>query len=104
MKSYSYIRENVPKVLYPWHKDDEYGPAVWYEGQMSPHVGSFSQYFYFLFAPTLLYRDHYPRYDVSLLKCEVSTCPLLCIWNRNPVNWWNVASYALQVSSFTCEY
>ena len=61
MKSISFVRENVYKVLYPWHKDDDSGPAVWYAGQMSPHVGSFSQYVYFLFAPTLLYRDHYPR-------------------------------------------
>ena len=61
MKSYSFIRENAYKVLYPWHKDDTSGPAVWYAGQMSPTVGSFSQYCYFLFAPTLLYRDHYPR-------------------------------------------
>ena len=62
MKSYSFVRENAYKVLYPWHKDDTTGPAVWYAGQMSPTVGSFSQYVYFLFCPTLLYRDHYPRY------------------------------------------
>ena len=62
MKSYSFVRENAYKVLYPWNKDDDSGPAVWYEGQMSPKVASFSQYFYFIFAPTMLYRDHYPRY------------------------------------------
>ena len=61
MKSYSFVRENAYKVLYPWNKDDTTGPAVWYEGQMSPRVGSFYQYLYFLFCPTLLYRDHYPR-------------------------------------------
>jgi sterol O-acyltransferase len=60
-KTYAFIRENAYKVLYPWHKDDTDGPASWYEGQMSPSVGSFSQYCYFLFCPTLLYRDHYPR-------------------------------------------
>ena len=62
MKSYSFVRENAYKVFCPWHKDDTTGPAVWYAGQMSPTVGSFSQYVYFLFCPTLLYRDHYPRY------------------------------------------
>ena len=62
MKTYSFVRENAYKVLYPWNKDDTTGPAVWYEGQMSPRVGSFYQYLYFLFCPTLLYRDHYPRY------------------------------------------
>ena len=61
MKSYSFIRENAYKVLYPWHKDDQEGPAVWYAGQMEPQVGSFSAYLYFLFCPTLLYRDRYPR-------------------------------------------
>ena len=61
MKSYSFIRENAYKVLYPWHKDDKTGPAVWYAGQMEPQIGSFSAYIYFLFCPTLLYRDRYPR-------------------------------------------
>ena len=28
MKSYSFIRENAYKVLYPWHKDDSSG-SVW---------------------------------------------------------------------------
>jgi sterol O-acyltransferase len=61
MKSYSFIRENAYKVVYPWHKEDKEGPAVWYAGQMEPQVGSFSAYVYFLFCPTLLYRDRYPR-------------------------------------------
>ena len=61
LKSYSFIRENAMKVLCPWSKDDEEGPLLWYEGQMEPSVGSFGKYLYFLFAPTLLYRDHYPR-------------------------------------------
>ena len=62
MKSYSFVRENAYKVIHPWSKEDETGPAVWYGGQMLPNVGTFSQYLYFLFAPTLLYRDLYPRY------------------------------------------
>ena len=74
MKSYSFIRENVYKILYPWHKDDESGPAVWYEGQMEPSVGSFSKYFYFLFSPTLLYRDNYPRYVMSFRYITLLVC------------------------------
>ena len=62
MKSYSFIRENAYKVLYPWNKDDSDGPAVWYAGQMQPQTGSIGQYVYFIFAPTLIYRDRYPRY------------------------------------------
>ena len=61
MKSYSFIRENAYKVLYPWDKDDRHGPALWYAGQMQPNVASFYQYFYFIIAPTMLYRDYYPR-------------------------------------------
>ena len=31
MKSYSFIRENAYKVLYPWHKDDTSGEGLWGE-------------------------------------------------------------------------
>eukprot|EP00731_Ephydatia_muelleri_P008072 Em0004g410a len=61
MKSYSFVRENAYKVLHPWNKDDSTGPAIWYAGQMEPKVGSIASYLYFLFVPTLLYRDRYPR-------------------------------------------
>ncbi|XP_064389911.1 sterol O-acyltransferase 2-like [Halichondria panicea] len=82
MKSYSFIRENSTKLLSPWHKDDEDGPSVWYERQMDPSVGSFSKYFYFLFVPTLLYRDHYPRL-------------------KGPICWRNVVFYFGQFLAFT---
>jgi len=77
IKTISFVRDNAYKELYPWNKDDEKGPAKWYEGQMSPRVASFSQYVYFLVAPTLVYRDHYPR-------------------NKNSINWKNVVAYGLQ--------
>lgn len=77
MKSYSFIRENAYKVLYPWNKDDENGLTVKTEGQLVPRVGSFKQYFYFVFAPTLLYRDHYPR-------------------NQGPVRWLSAFRYLLE--------
>uniref|UniRef100_A0A3P9KUM3 O-acyltransferase n=1 Tax=Oryzias latipes TaxID=8090 RepID=A0A3P9KUM3_ORYLA len=72
MKAHSFVRENVPKVL-SWAKDKTSpGPAV-------PQV---SQYLYFLFAPTLIYRDKYPR---------------------NPVTRWSyVASNFLQVLGCLC--
>lgn len=80
LKSYSFIRENAEKVLHPWRKDDEEGPPLWYQGQMEPAVGSFSKYLYFLFAPTLVYRDYYPRIErvcklrvlAHFVKCCVS--------------------------------
>uniref|UniRef100_A0AAZ3PZF8 O-acyltransferase n=1 Tax=Oncorhynchus tshawytscha TaxID=74940 RepID=A0AAZ3PZF8_ONCTS len=49
MKSYSFIRENVPVILK--HKTKEEGPRF----------PTFSSYLYFLFAPTLIYRESYPR-------------------------------------------
>ncbi|XP_027749965.1 sterol O-acyltransferase 1 isoform X1 [Empidonax traillii] len=50
MKAYSFIRENVPRVL----------SSVKDKSSTVP-VPRISQYLYFLFAPTLIYRDNYPR-------------------------------------------
>uniref|UniRef100_A0A8C2ARF6 O-acyltransferase n=1 Tax=Cyprinus carpio TaxID=7962 RepID=A0A8C2ARF6_CYPCA len=47
MKAHSFIRENVPRV-----RSLE---------RNSVAVPQFTQYIYFLFAPTLIYRDNYPR-------------------------------------------
>lgn len=45
MKTYSFVRENITKVL----------------GAKEVQCPDFSQYLYFLFAPTLIYCDQYPR-------------------------------------------
>ncbi|XP_061490210.1 sterol O-acyltransferase 1 isoform X2 [Rhineura floridana] len=50
MKTYSFIKENVPRVL-----------AFTPQKTNSVQVPKVSQYLYFLFAPTLIYRDYYPR-------------------------------------------
>ncbi|XP_069761956.1 sterol O-acyltransferase 2-like [Narcine bancroftii] len=50
MKSYSYIQENVSKVLKVKLSE---GGAL--------QMPTFSCYLYFLFCPTLIYRDSYPR-------------------------------------------
>lgn len=52
MKTHSFVRENVPKV---WIKDKK---------DSKPMVPQVSHYLYFLFAPTLIYRDKYPRNPV----------------------------------------
>ncbi|XP_034736765.1 sterol O-acyltransferase 1 isoform X1 [Etheostoma cragini] len=54
MKAHSFVRENVPRVL------------IWAKEKTSPRpvVPQVSQYIYFLFAPTLIYRDKYPRNPV----------------------------------------
>ncbi|XP_057698062.1 sterol O-acyltransferase 1 [Corythoichthys intestinalis] len=51
MKVHSFIRENVPRIL-AWTKD---------KSSPGPVVPRISQYLYFFFAPTLIYRDEYPR-------------------------------------------
>ncbi|XP_073724139.1 sterol O-acyltransferase 1 isoform X2 [Misgurnus anguillicaudatus] len=48
MKTHSFVRENVPRVL-----SSERNKTI-----AVPHL---NQYIYFLFAPTLIYRDNYPR-------------------------------------------
>ncbi|KAF7400986.1 hypothetical protein HZH66_006170 [Vespula vulgaris] len=51
MKSYAFIRSTAPKFLkYKIHAEME-----------KPVMPDFSKYLYFFFAPTLIYRDNYPR-------------------------------------------
>jgi sterol O-acyltransferase len=76
MKAYAFIRTNVPRALKLGRKrkaseensssdDSSYDPTLPPSG--SPKVNDkqplplFRQYAYFLFAPTLIYRDEYPR-------------------------------------------
>ncbi|PVD30707.1 hypothetical protein C0Q70_09982 [Pomacea canaliculata] len=51
MKTHAFIRENVSRVIYCKKDDND-------EENGCP---DFSKYLYFLFAPTLIYRDNYPR-------------------------------------------
>ncbi|XP_058130787.1 sterol O-acyltransferase 1 isoform X2 [Dasypus novemcinctus] len=50
MKAHSFIRENVPRVL----------DSIKEKSSTVP-IPTVNQYLYFLFAPTLIYRDSYPR-------------------------------------------
>ncbi|KAE8610488.1 hypothetical protein XENTR_v10012146 [Xenopus tropicalis] len=50
MKSHSFVRENVPRIF-----------AFTKEKSSIVPVPQVTQYLYFLFAPTLIYRDSYPR-------------------------------------------
>ncbi|KAL3058364.1 hypothetical protein OYC64_010519 [Pagothenia borchgrevinki] len=50
MKSYSFIRETAPVIMRNTPKEGE-----------SPRFPSLSSYLYFLFCPTLIYRESYPR-------------------------------------------
>lgn len=50
MKTYSFMRESVPLIVYSQPKKGE-----------NPRLPTFSSYLYFLFCPTLIYRESYPR-------------------------------------------
>uniref|UniRef100_A0A3B5BBC1 Sterol O-acyltransferase 2 n=1 Tax=Stegastes partitus TaxID=144197 RepID=A0A3B5BBC1_9TELE len=50
MKTYSFIRETTPVIMKNTPKEGE-----------SPRFPTFSSYLYFLFCPTLIYRESYPR-------------------------------------------
>ncbi|XP_053100181.1 sterol O-acyltransferase 1 isoform X2 [Hemicordylus capensis] len=50
MKAHSFIRENVPQIISSASQKTN-----------SVRLPQISQYLYFLFAPTLIYRDDYPR-------------------------------------------
>lgn len=54
MKIHSFLREAVPRVLV-FHREANANASI------QDVLPGFSQYLYFLFCPTLLYRDHYPR-------------------------------------------
>lgn len=50
MKTYSFIRESAPVIITNPPKEGE-----------SPRFPTFSSYLYFLFCPTLIYKESYPR-------------------------------------------
>ncbi|CAF0945075.1 unnamed protein product [Rotaria sordida] len=56
MKIHSFVRENVGKILQQSNKS--------IDQKLSFEFSHFNQYLYFLFAPTLLYRDNYPRTSI----------------------------------------
>ncbi|KAG7260270.1 hypothetical protein CRUP_021178 [Coryphaenoides rupestris] len=56
MKTHSFVRENVPRVLSSAKEENGIDSILL--------VPQLNQYLYFLFAPTLIYRDRYPRNPV----------------------------------------
>lgn len=52
MKTWAFVRSNYERAT-KYKKDDN--------GQSGNLCPDFSHYLYFLFAPTLVYRDEYPR-------------------------------------------
>nr|XP_008101805.2 PREDICTED: sterol O-acyltransferase 2 isoform X1 [Anolis carolinensis] len=105
MKSYSFLRETVPPILQSRSND----------GEM--HLPQFSTYLYFLFCPTLIYRENYPRtpcvrwryvienfakflmclfYGSMLFKCF--TIPIFSNMNKQPLTF---RSFVLIVFSAT---
>ncbi|EDV92909.1 sterol O-acyltransferase 1 [Drosophila grimshawi] len=72
MKMHAFVRYNAERVLLGKQKtddDDLQHPA------RSPYVPPLHCYVYFLFAPTLIYRDSYPR--TSHIRWKFALCRLL---------------------------
>ncbi|KAK7447324.1 hypothetical protein BaRGS_00040209 [Batillaria attramentaria] len=106
MKTHAFIRENAQKVLSQKKDDDD----------ESDECPDFSKYLYFLFAPTLVYRDNYPRtktiqwrYVVSnfgqVLACLFYTYYIFerfCVPVFQNFNQEHVTSKALLLSVFGC--
>jgi sterol O-acyltransferase len=67
MKSHAFVRENAPRaILYGQIQSQESQLNDSFNGQQAfptPHspCPEFSKFLYFIFAPTLIYRDSYPR-------------------------------------------
>lgn len=69
MKAYAFVRSNIPNVLNAKLNQTDTKELssdiddieTNKESNTNEYCPSFSNYLYFLFAPTLVYRDEYPR-------------------------------------------
>ncbi|XP_005102293.1 sterol O-acyltransferase 1 isoform X1 [Aplysia californica] len=77
MKTHAFIRENTAKVMYK-KKDDDRDK----DDGSSNGCPDFSKYLYFLFSPTLVYRDNYPRTQTICWRYVVTnfTQVLACLF------------------------
>lgn len=54
MKNHAFVRSNIPRVLVAIQKSESRKDG-------KDLVPTFQKFIYFMFAPTLIYRDQYPR-------------------------------------------
>ncbi|MPC27542.1 Sterol O-acyltransferase 1 [Portunus trituberculatus] len=88
MKTWAFVRSNLSRAR-SYKKDDD---ATQDEGQNNSTLcPNFSHYLYFLFAPTLVYRDEYPRSVVARIT-----------QHSLPQDWWNSTSYARFYRTWNC--
>ena len=67
MKSYAFVRTNIPRALacnFNFEKENNQSDneEITSDSPFVPPCPDFSNYLFFLFAPTLVYKDNYPRY------------------------------------------
>ncbi|KAG7163180.1 Sterol O-acyltransferase 1-like [Homarus americanus] len=84
MKTWAFVRSNLNRAI-KYKKNDDCQA-----GNLCP---DFSYYLYFLFAPTLVYRDEYPRNE---------TCDWQQVFNDLSQDWWNSTSYARFYRTWNC--
>ena len=67
MKSYAFVRSNIPRALACNFNNEKESNQSDNEdandntNRFVPPCPDFSNYLFFLFAPTLVYKDNYPR-------------------------------------------
>jgi sterol O-acyltransferase len=63
MKTHAFVRSNIPVALFYFNQRQsrDERTSVEDDANQAP-CPDFSKYLYFMFAPTLVYRDRYPRY------------------------------------------
>ncbi|KAL3311818.1 hypothetical protein Ciccas_009597 [Cichlidogyrus casuarinus] len=79
MKSHAFVRSNIPKAFYKTASVKSTDGSKMSSGSDCP---KFSHFLYFLFAPTLVYRDQYPRTDKIRWSFVLSNAVqfLLCVF------------------------
>lgn len=90
MKSHAFVRSNVPRACtFKLKREGTNEPE-------SPCPG-FSCFLYFLFVPTLVYRDSYPRYALHLIYLWLVLNICIAFFRTSSIRWRLVAWSFLEV-------
>lgn len=85
MKSHAFIRDNAAKVIkYKVHSEKQV-----------PYP-TFTHYLYFLFAPTMVYRDEYPRYFFNTFR-QLLQLRYVKFCRAKSIDWYYVAKCFIEV-------
>lgn len=79
MKTHAFVRSNVPVALayFKRHREGQERIANVTDDEDQAPCPDFSKYLYFMFAPTLVYRNQYPRFDSQFKKFYLDPLSLI---------------------------